>query len=56
MFDVSHGSISLQFLKNLKLNGVINIKYQYKSNSVTKGYAPFINMDHKHGLYYRYHA
>ena len=51
MFDVWHGSISLQFLKNLKLNRLINIDYQHKSNSVTEGYALFINMDHKHGLY-----
>ena len=49
MFDVSHGSISLLFLKNLKLNR--NIEYQHKSNSVKKGYALFINMDHKYGLY-----
>ena len=44
MFDVWHGSISLQFLKNLKLNRLINIEYQHKSNSVTEGYALFINM------------
>ena len=50
MFDVWHGSISLQFLKNLKLNRPINVDYQYKSNSVTEGYALFINMDHKHGF------
>ena len=51
MFDVWHGSTSLQFLKNLKLNRLINIEYQHKSNSVTKGYALFINMNYKHGLY-----
>ena len=51
MFDVWHGSISLQFLKNLKVNRLMNIEYQHKSNSVTEGYALFINMDHKHGLY-----
>ena len=51
MFDVWHGSISLQFLKNLKVNRLMNIKYQHKSNSVTEGYALFISMDHKHRLY-----
>ena len=51
MFDVWHGSISLQFLKNLKVSRLINIECQHKSNSVTEGYALFINMDHKHGLY-----
>ena len=56
MFDVWHGSTSLQFLKNLKLNRLINIEYQHKSNSVTKGYALFINMNHKHGLYSIFHA
>ena len=50
MFDVWHSSISLQFLKNLKLNRLINIDYQHKSNSVTECYALFINMDHKHGF------
>ena len=35
MFDVWYGSISLQFLKNLKLNTLINAGYQYKLNSVT---------------------
>ena len=28
----------------------MNIEYQHKSNSVTEGYALFINMDHKHGF------
>ena len=51
MFDVWHGPISLQFLKNLKLNRLINIGYQDKINSVTERYALFINMDHEHGLY-----
>ena len=51
MFDVWHGSISLQFLKNLKVNRLMNIEYQHKSNSVTEGYALFINMDHMHGLH-----
>ena len=51
IFDAWHGSTSLQFLKNLKLNRLINIEYQHKSNSVTKGYALFINMNYKHGLY-----
>ena len=46
--DVWHDSISLQFLKNLKLNRLINIDYQHKSNSVTERCALFINMDHKH--------
>ena len=50
MFDVWHVSISLQFLKNLKVNRLMNIEYQHKSNSVTKAYTLFINMDHKHGL------
>ena len=44
MFDVWHGSISLQFLKNLKLNRLINIEYQHKLNSVTEGHALFINV------------
>ena len=56
IFDVWYGSISLQFLKNLKLNRLINIEYQHKSNSVTEGYALFINMDHKHGLYSIFYA
>ena len=56
MFDVWHGSISLQFLKNMKLNRIINIEYKHKSNSVTKGYVLFINMYHKHGLYSVFHA
>ena len=56
MFDIWHGSTSLQFLKNLKLNRLINIEYQHKSNSVTKCYALFINMNHKHGLYSIFHA
>ena len=56
IFDVWYGSISLQFLKNLKLNRLINIEYQHKSNSVTKSYALSINMDHKHGLYSIFHA
>ena len=51
MFDVWHGSISLQFHKSLKVNRLINIEHQHKSNSVTEVYALFINMDHKHGLY-----
>ena len=51
VFDVLHGSISLQFLKNLEVNRQINIEYQHKSNPVTEGYALFINMDHRHGLY-----
>ena len=51
MFDVWHGPISLQFLKYLKLNRLINIGYQGKINSVTERYALFINMDHEHGLY-----
>ena len=50
MFDVWHGSIFPQLLKNLKLNSVINIDYKHKSNSVTERYALFINMDHKHGF------
>ena len=50
MFDLWHGSISLQFLKNLKGDRLINIECQYKSNSVMEGYALFINMDHKHEL------
>ena len=46
MFDVGHGSISLQFLKNLKLSRLINIEYQHKWNSVTEDYALWvINMD-----------
>ena len=53
MFDLV---ISLQFLKNLKLNRLINIEYQYKSNSVAEGYTVFLNMDHKHGLYSIFHA
>ena len=44
MFDVWHGSISLHLLKNLKLNRLINIECQHKLNSVTEGYALFINM------------
>ena len=44
-------SSSLQFLKNLKLNRPINIEYQHKSKSVTKGYALFAHMDHKYALY-----
>ena len=52
MFDVWHGStISLQFLKNLKVNRLMNIEYQHISNSVTEGYELLINMDHNHGLY-----
>ena len=51
IFDVWHGSISLQFLKNLKVDRLINIEYQHKSNSVTEGYALFINVDQKHRLY-----
>ena len=50
MFDVWPGSISLQFLKNLKLNKLINIDYQPKSNSLTEGYALSINMDPKQGF------
>ena len=30
------------------MNRLINIDYQHKSNSLTEGYALFINMDHKH--------
>ena len=56
MFDVSHGSISLQFIKNLKFNRIINLENKHKLNSVTKVYALFINMDHKHGLYSIFHA
>ena len=51
MFDVWHGYISLQFIKNLKVNRLINIEYQYKSNSVMEGYALLINMNNKCGLY-----
>ena len=49
MFDVWRGSISLQLLKNLKLNRLMNIEYQLKSNTVREVYALFINMDHKYG-------
>ena len=38
------------------LNRLINIEYQYKSNSVTEGYALFINMDQKQGLYSIFYA
>ena len=51
MFDVQHDSTSLQFLKNLKMNRLMNTEYQHKSNSVTEGYALFINTDDKNGLY-----
>ena len=51
MFDVGRGYISLQFHKNLKLNRVIKIEYQHKSNSGTKGYALFIHKDHKYAIY-----
>ena len=51
MFDVGPGYISLQFHKNLKLNRVIKIEYQHKSNSGTKGYALFIHKDHKYAIY-----
>ena len=37
MFNVLHGYISLHFLKNLKLNRLINAEYQHESKSVTKG-------------------
>ena len=50
IFDAWHGSISLQFIKNLKFNRLISI------NSVMEGYAVFLNMDHKHGLYSIFHA
>ena len=50
MFNVLHGYISLQFLKNLKLNRLINIEYQHKSKSVTKGCALFTHIDHKYEL------
>ena len=56
MFDVSHGSFSQQFIKNLKFNRIINLENKHKLNSVTKVYALFINMDHKHGLYSIFHA
>ena len=56
MFDVWNGSTSLYFLKNLKLNRLTNVELQHNSNSVTKGYALFINMEHKHGLYPIFHA
>ena len=56
IFEVWHGFIPLQFLKNLKLNRLISIEYQHKSNSVTESYALSINMDHKHGLYSIFHA
>ena len=56
MFDVWHGSISLNFVKDMKINRLINVEYQHKSNSVMEGYALFINMDHKHGLYSIFHA
>ena len=55
-FDVWHGSISLQFLKNLKLNRLIYIEYRHNSDSATEDYALFINVDHKHGLYPICHA
>ena len=56
MFDVWHSSISLNFVKDLKINRLINVEYQHKSNSVTEGYALFIYMDHKHGLYSIFYA
>ena len=56
MFDAWHGSISPQFLENMKLDRIINIEYKHKSNSVTKGYVLFTNMYHKYGLYSVFHA
>ena len=50
VFYVWHGSIFLQFLKNLKVNRLINIEYQRKSNLVAEGYALFININDEHGL------
>ena len=55
MLDVSHGYISLQFLKKLKLYRLINIEYQHKSKSVTKGYPLLIHMNHKYALYCIFH-
>ena len=34
----------------MKLNRLVDIDYKHKSNSLTEGYALFINMDHKHGF------
>ena len=56
MFNFRHAHISLQFLKNLKLNRLINIENQHKSKSVTKGYTTFTHLDHKYALYSIFHV
>ena len=38
------------------MNRLIIIEFQNKPNSVTKGLKLLLNMDHKHGLYFRPHT